>query len=92
MFAVGCSGHETVEFRILRGGINQSNRIPALEFRRVNFDLFRDLLASIPLETILEGEGIQDSWQVSNMTSSNLKNDPSQRAENQATVTGGLCG
>ena len=39
--SLGCLDHETVEFRILRGGSRAISRITALDFRRANFDLFK---------------------------------------------------
>lgn len=39
---------------LLRRGNKASNRIRILDFRRADFSLFRDLLGSIPWETILE--------------------------------------
>jgi len=46
--SLGCSDHEMVEFRILRGGSRAVSRITALDFRRANFSLFKDLLGGIP--------------------------------------------
>jgi len=42
--SLGCSDHEMVEFRILRGGSRAISRIKTLDFRRANFGLFKDLL------------------------------------------------
>lgn len=39
----GCSDHEVAEFRITRGGNTAKNRIAMLDFRKADFDLFRDL-------------------------------------------------
>ncbi|GAB0179340.1 hypothetical protein GRJ2_000399300 [Grus japonensis] len=41
---LGCSDHEIVEFRILRGGSQAKSKITSLDFRRDDFGLFRDLL------------------------------------------------
>ena len=46
--SLGCSDHEMVEFRILRGGRRAKSRITTLGFRRADFSLFRDLLGRIP--------------------------------------------
>ncbi|KFZ45725.1 hypothetical protein N321_12356, partial [Antrostomus carolinensis] len=35
-----------------------------LDFRRADFDLFRDLLGHIPWDEFLEGRGVQDSWEI----------------------------
>jgi len=49
--------HETVEFRILHGGSRAISKITALDFRRANFGLFKDLLGGIPWVRSLEGRG-----------------------------------
>jgi len=41
---LGCSDHEMVEFRILRGGSRAISGIKTLDFRRANFGLFKELL------------------------------------------------
>ena len=43
--SLGCSDHEMVEFKILSGRSKARSRIATLDFRRANFDLFRDLLS-----------------------------------------------
>ena len=45
--SLDCSGHEVVEFRILHGGSKAINRFTALDLRRTNFVLFKDLLGRI---------------------------------------------
>jgi len=60
--SLGCSDHEMVEFRILRGGSRAISRIKTLDFRRANFGLFKDLLGGIPWIRALESRGIQKSW------------------------------
>jgi len=40
---LGCSDHETVKFRILRGGSRAINRIKTLDLRRAEFALFKEL-------------------------------------------------
>ena len=44
----GCSDHEVVEFRILHERNKASDRIETVDFRRANFNLFKDLLGDIP--------------------------------------------
>jgi len=41
--SLGYSDHEMVKFRILRGESRAISRITALDFRRANFGLFKDL-------------------------------------------------
>ncbi|GAB0206764.1 mitochondrial enolase superfamily member 1 [Grus japonensis] len=60
--SLGCSDHEMVEFRILRGRSRAVSRITTLDFRRANFGLFKDLLGRIPWVKALEGKGAQESW------------------------------
>ena len=59
---LGCSDHETVEFRILSGGSRLISRIKTLDLRRANFGLFKELLGGIPWARALEGRGIQECW------------------------------
>jgi len=37
---LGCSSHQVVEFRILRGGNNAKSRITTLDLGRADFDLY----------------------------------------------------
>ena len=46
--SLGCSHHEMVGFRILRGESKAISRIKTLYFRRANFGLFKELLGGIP--------------------------------------------
>ncbi|GAB0204391.1 hypothetical protein GRJ2_002904700 [Grus japonensis] len=59
---LGCSDHKMVEFRILRAARRVCSKLTTLNFRRADFDLFRDLLGRIPWDKALEGRGAQDSW------------------------------
>jgi len=59
---LGCSDHEMVEFRILRGGSRVISRIKTLDLRRADFGLFKDLLRGIPWARALEGRGVQECW------------------------------
>jgi len=59
---LGCSDHEKLSFRILRGRITSISRIKTLDFRRANFGLFKELLGGIPWVRALEGRGVQESW------------------------------
>ncbi|GAB0185519.1 hypothetical protein GRJ2_001017200 [Grus japonensis] len=60
--SLGCSDHEMVEFKILRAARRAHSKLTALDFRRADFGLFRDLLARIPWDKALAGRGAQDSW------------------------------
>ena len=46
--SLGSSDREMVEFRILCGQSRAISRITALDFRRANFGLFKNLLGGIP--------------------------------------------
>jgi len=59
---LGCSDHEMMEFRILRGGSRAISRIKTLDFQRPNFGLFKDLLGGMLWVRALEGRGVQESW------------------------------
>ena len=52
---LGCSDHEMVNFKILRGGSRAISRIKTLDYKRANFGLFKDLLRGIPWVKALEG-------------------------------------
>ncbi|PKU35582.1 glycerol kinase [Limosa lapponica baueri] len=58
----GCSDHEMVAFRILHGRSRAKSRITTLDFKRVNFGLFKELLGGIPWVRALEDMGVQQSW------------------------------
>ena len=60
--SLGCSDHDMVEFRILRGGSRAISRITTLDFGRAKFGLFKDLLGRIPWVRSLEGRGVCESW------------------------------
>ena len=57
--SLGCSDHEMVEFRILRAGRRLKSKLTALDFRRADSGLFRDLLGRAPWDQALEGRGAQ---------------------------------
>lgn len=60
--SLGCSDHETVEFRILHEGNKAVSRTTTLNFRRANFGLLKDLLGGIPRVKALEEKGVEESW------------------------------
>jgi len=59
---LGCSDHEMVEFKILRGGSRAISRIKTFDLRRVNFGLFKELLRGILWARALEGRGVHECW------------------------------
>ena len=60
--SLGCSDHEVVEFKILRGARRGHSKLTTLDFRRADFGLFRDPLGRAPWDKALEGRGAQESW------------------------------
>jgi len=59
--SLGCSGHEVVEFKILRAARKSHSKLTALDFREAYFGLFRDLLSRAPWDKALEGREAQES-------------------------------
>jgi len=60
--SLGCSDCEMVEFKILRAVRRAHSKLTALDFRRADFGLCRDLLGGVPWDKALEGRGAQESW------------------------------
>ena len=60
--SLGCSDHEIVEFKMLRAARRVHSKLTTLDFRRADFDLFRDLLSRVPWDKALEERGAQESW------------------------------
>ena len=71
--SLGCSDHEMVEFRILRGGSRAISRLKTLDFKRANFGLFKDLLGGISWIRALELEGSKRAGFCLSITSSMLR-------------------
>ena len=57
---LGCSDHKMVQFKILRASKTVLNKLATLDFRRADFELFRELLGRVTWEKALEGRGVQD--------------------------------
>lgn len=49
---LGCSNNVKVEFKMLYGRNKEINKIVALDIRRANFDLFKNLLGGILVEEL----------------------------------------
>ncbi|GAB0193305.1 hypothetical protein GRJ2_001795800 [Grus japonensis] len=58
--SLGCSDHEMVEFKVLRAVRRVHSKLTALDFRRADFGLSRDLLGRMPWDKALEGIGAQE--------------------------------
>jgi len=90
--SLGCSDHETVEFRILRAARRVHSKLTSLDFRRRDFGLFRDLLGRVPLDKALEARGAQESWLIFKDHLLKLRSDASQQRGSQAKIPEGLHG
>ncbi|GAB0178027.1 hypothetical protein GRJ2_000268000 [Grus japonensis] len=62
--SLGCSNHALVEFTILRNMGQLRSRIRTLNFRRTNFQLFKELVDGTPWETALRNKGAEQSYQL----------------------------
>ena len=58
--SVRCSDHKMMEFKVSCGTSKAVSRVDTLDFRRANFDFFKDL--GIPWAKVLEGKGVHESW------------------------------
>ena len=59
---LGQSDHRIVEFSILGDVKRVTSKTTFLNFQRANFDLFRELVAQVPWESLLKGKGVQEAW------------------------------
>ncbi|MCQ4021238.1 hypothetical protein FK520_26920, partial [Klebsiella pneumoniae] len=53
-----------VEFKIHGAARKLHGKLSALDFRKADFGLFRDLMGQVPWEAALEGRGAQESWSI----------------------------
>ena len=58
---LGQSDHEIVEFSILGDVRRGTSKTTILNFQRVDFDLFKTLVAWVPWESLLKGKGVQEA-------------------------------
>ena len=58
--SVGCSDQEMVEFKTLRVSKRALSKLVALDFRRADFELFRELLGRVTWEKVLGGRAAQE--------------------------------
>ena len=59
-----CSDHAIIEFMLQRDKRQAKSKIRTLNFRKADFQLFRELVNKIPWETGLMGKGTEQSWQI----------------------------
>ncbi len=59
---LGQSDHKIVEFSILGNVRRVTSKTAVVNFQKVDFDLFRMLVAGVPWESLLKGKGVQEAW------------------------------
>jgi len=59
--SLDCSDHKMVNFKILRVSKRVHSKLATLDFRRADFELFRELLGRVTWEKALEGREAQES-------------------------------
>ncbi|KAK4827894.1 hypothetical protein QYF61_022317 [Mycteria americana] len=62
--SLGCSDHALVEFAVLRDMGQAESKARTLNFRKANFQLFKELVNRTPWETALRDKGAEQSWQI----------------------------
>jgi len=60
--SLGCSGHVLVEFAVLRVVGKARGIVRPLNFRKVKFQLFKDLVSRTSWETVLRDGGATPLW------------------------------
>jgi len=53
-----------MEFTVLRDKGQAKSRVGTLNFRKANFQLFKDLVSRTPGETAFRDKGAEQSWQI----------------------------
>jgi len=61
---LGCSDHTMVDFIVLRDMEKAKRKVRALNFRKANFQFFKELVSRIPCEIALRDKGAEQSWQI----------------------------
>jgi len=62
--SLGCSDHALVDFTVLRNMGQVKHKVRTLNFRKGNFQLFKELNNRTPWETALRDKGAEQSWQI----------------------------
>ncbi|KAK4821784.1 hypothetical protein QYF61_002200 [Mycteria americana] len=62
--SLGCSDHALVAFTVLRDMGQAMSKVRTLNFRKANFQMFKELVNRIPWETALRDKGAEQSWQI----------------------------
>ena len=64
---LGQSDHEIVEFSVLGDVRRVTNKTSILNFKKVDFDQFKTLVARVPWELLLKGKAVQEAWMLLKM-------------------------
>ncbi|KAK4817941.1 hypothetical protein QYF61_002785 [Mycteria americana] len=62
--SLGCSDHALVEFAVLRDMGQVKSKVRTLNFRKANFQLFKEVVNRTPWETALRDKGAEQSWRI----------------------------
>lgn len=60
----GITDHGMAEFKIPRAVRRACSKLIALDFKRADFGLFRDLLVKVTWKVTMEGRGAQEHWKI----------------------------
>lgn len=60
---LGQSDHKMLDFSILVEPRRGVSRTATLDFRRVDFNLFRTMVERVPWEVVLQSVGAQEGWE-----------------------------
>ena len=90
--SLGCSDHEMVKFTILWAARRVLSKLTTLNFSRVDFGLFRDLLGRVPWDQALEGGRAQESWLIFKDQLFQAKERCTPAKSSQEKMPGGLHG
>ena len=89
--SLGCSEHALVGFVIWRNAGLAKSRGRTLNFKRAKFQLLEEVLDGISWETVLEGRGREQSWQLfrdSLLRAQELSIPPAEEIEQRRRATG----
>ena len=62
--SLSCSDHVLVEFLILKNAGLAKSRVRTVSSRRANLQLLKELLGGLSWESVLEGMGTEQRWQL----------------------------
>jgi len=82
--SLGCSDHALVEFTVLRDMGKVRSIVRTLNFRKANFQLFKELVSRTPWETVLRDGGQNRDGRSSEMLSIECRISQSPGVRSQA--------